>query len=95
MAGSLKTVTLSVQLRNYLLFINLLKAYIAPSTAQGHLRVFYKFKSYTCCIQNVFNIIKKNNTQKHVFNVKIALLALPLYTIAIKLGHTGIVDLSV
>ena len=29
------------------LFIYLLKAYIAPSTAQGHLRAFHKFKSHT------------------------------------------------
>ena len=45
---------------------------IALSTAQGHLRAFHKFKSYTCRINKAFNISKTihKNKQKTCFTSK-------------------------
>ena len=66
-------------------FIYLFKIVIAPSTDQGHLRVFHKFKSYTCHInyktERAFNIqrtIHKNKQKSFNFKSKNKTSALPL-----------------
>ena len=60
-------------------FICLLKAFIAPSIAQGHLRAFHKFISYTCRIKKHLTLKKQYTKQKNMFkNLKIVLSVLPL-----------------
>ena len=65
---------------------------IAPSTAQGHLR---PLTNSNLALKKAFNIQLHVHKNKHFLNLKIALSVLPLCPIAIKLGHAGIVDLSV
>ena len=79
------------------------EAYVAPSTTQGQLWAFCKFKSYTCRTKNNVAFKKQYTQQKYTKtnkktffkNLKIVFWVLPLCTIATKLGHAGIVDLSV
>ena len=69
--------------------------FIAPPNAQGHLRAFPKFESHTRHIKKHLTFKKQFTKTNFFLNLKIVLSVLPLCTIAIQLGHAGIVDLAV
>ena len=72
---------------------------MALPTAQGHLRAFHKFSSYTRHTKKHLRVTLKKQytkTKKTFFLILIVVLwVLPFCTIAIKLGHADIIDLSV